>query len=299
MTQHAGPQHWGCAEARIALGVYVLGAIDPAERVLVDAHLATCDACQAELAELDGLPALLALVPAEEAMALAEGLPGDDLIMGPPPAITLPGGLDWARFEQPEAVPLELAPLALPDSVGRPPARQHPGAAPSPQARPEPVAAVHDLAAARRRRRQRLTRVVSVAAAAVVIGAASFGGVKLAGPKSSPVVASADQQHPNGQPNSPWSTARGGNGQATATVAYRSMGWGTQLDALVTGIPVNTHCGMLVIESNGTQVQVGAWDTDTAEGTVWYPASVDVPASDIKAFVITVAGGKDIAVTPA
>ena len=40
MTQHAGPQWWGCAEARIALGVYVLGAIDPAERVLVEAHLA-------------------------------------------------------------------------------------------------------------------------------------------------------------------------------------------------------------------------------------------------------------------
>jgi hypothetical protein len=31
---------WDCAEARISLGVYVLGAIDPAERALVDAHLA-------------------------------------------------------------------------------------------------------------------------------------------------------------------------------------------------------------------------------------------------------------------
>src|SRR5579859_3982318 len=171
MTPHAGPPRWGCAEARIALGVYVLGAIDPADRVLVDAHLATCDACQAELAELDGLPALLALVPAEEAIALAEGLPGDDLIMGPPSAITLPGGLDWARFEQPEDVPLELPRLAMPGPGGRPPAREQPGAALSPQARPEPVATVHDLAAARRRRRQGLTRAVAVAAAAVVIGA--------------------------------------------------------------------------------------------------------------------------------
>jgi hypothetical protein len=298
MTPHAGPPRWGCAEARIALGVYVLGAIDPAERVLVDAHLATCDACQAELAELDGLPALLALVPAEEAIALAEGLPGDDLIMGPPPAITLPGGLDWARFEQPEDVPLELPRLAMPGPGGRPPAREQPGAALSPQARPEPVATVHDLAAARRRRRQGLTRAVAVAAAAVVIGAASFGGVKLAGPRSSPQ-ASADQEHPNGQPMSAWATVRGGNGQATATVAYRSMGWGTQLDALVTGIPINTNCGMFVVERNGTRVQVGAWDTDAAEGTVWYPASVDVPASNVKAFVITVAGGKDITVTPA
>ena len=52
---------WDCQEARIALGVYVLGAIDPAERALVDAHLATCEACQAELAEFADLPALLAL----------------------------------------------------------------------------------------------------------------------------------------------------------------------------------------------------------------------------------------------
>ena len=28
-----------CPEARISLGVYVLGAIDPAERAQVDAHL--------------------------------------------------------------------------------------------------------------------------------------------------------------------------------------------------------------------------------------------------------------------
>jgi hypothetical protein len=32
-------QTWDCTEARLSLGVYVLGAIDPAERALVDAHL--------------------------------------------------------------------------------------------------------------------------------------------------------------------------------------------------------------------------------------------------------------------
>ena len=39
-------QTWECAEARPALGVYVLGAIDPAERGLVDAHLVTCRDCR-------------------------------------------------------------------------------------------------------------------------------------------------------------------------------------------------------------------------------------------------------------
>jgi len=57
---------WGCAEARLALGVYVLGSIEPAERGLVDTHLATCRDCRDELAGLAGLPALLARVNPDE-----------------------------------------------------------------------------------------------------------------------------------------------------------------------------------------------------------------------------------------
>ena len=57
---------WDCAEARPSLGVYVLGAIDPAERGLVDAPLVTCRDCRDELAGLAGLPALLARVNPDE-----------------------------------------------------------------------------------------------------------------------------------------------------------------------------------------------------------------------------------------
>jgi Putative zinc-finger len=59
-------QTWDCNDARLSLGVYVLGAIDPAERALVDAHLATCRDCRDELAGLAGLPALLARVNPDE-----------------------------------------------------------------------------------------------------------------------------------------------------------------------------------------------------------------------------------------
>jgi predicted anti-sigma-YlaC factor YlaD len=59
-------QTWDCAEARPSLGVYVLGAIDPGERGLVDAHLVTCRGCRDELAGLAGLPALLARVNPDE-----------------------------------------------------------------------------------------------------------------------------------------------------------------------------------------------------------------------------------------
>jgi len=61
----------GCGEIRLALGVYVLGAIDPAERALVDAHLSDCQDCREELAGLAGLPALLGRVPLADVERLA------------------------------------------------------------------------------------------------------------------------------------------------------------------------------------------------------------------------------------
>jgi predicted anti-sigma-YlaC factor YlaD len=62
-----------CSEIRQALGVYVLGAIDPAERSIVDAHLPQCLDCREELAGLAGLPALLGRVPYADAERLALG----------------------------------------------------------------------------------------------------------------------------------------------------------------------------------------------------------------------------------
>jgi hypothetical protein len=61
----------GCREIKQALGVYVLGAIDPVERAQVDQHLATCADCREELAGLAGLPAMLRKVPVIEAERLA------------------------------------------------------------------------------------------------------------------------------------------------------------------------------------------------------------------------------------
>ena len=59
-----------CAQARLELGVYLLGAIEPAQRALLTRHLAACPNCRAELAGLAGLPALLRSVPAAEALQL-------------------------------------------------------------------------------------------------------------------------------------------------------------------------------------------------------------------------------------
>jgi len=48
-----------CQQARLSLGVLVLGVIDPEERPALEAHLTGCERCSAELAELAVLPGLL------------------------------------------------------------------------------------------------------------------------------------------------------------------------------------------------------------------------------------------------
>jgi predicted anti-sigma-YlaC factor YlaD len=235
-------QMMDCSEARLSLGVYVLGAIDPAERALVDAHLGTCRDCRDELAGLAGLPALLARVSAEEAMALAES-------DGP-----------LAEEEQTQEPPREL------------------------------VATVLDLTAARRRRRRWQEVGLSVAAA-LVIAAGVFGGLRL----SSGPAPSAQSGLAVGAPAGPWETVHGQAQDMTATVSYRPMGWGTQVAAKVTGIPVGTTCQMWVVEPNGSRMLVASWVTDNNEGTVWYPSSAAVSAQKVKSFVITV--GKTRAIT--
>jgi hypothetical protein len=238
------PRAMDCPEARLSLGVYVLGAIDPAERALVDGHLATCRDCRDELAGLAGLPALLARVSTEEAIALA-------VTDGP-------------------AVPL--------DEMHEPPR--------------ELLATVLDLTAARRRGRRWREAGLGLAAA-LIIAAGVFGGLRItSGPAPPSTVASGALYA--GPPNGAWDSVRGQAGTMTASVSYRSMGWGTQLETAVTGIPVGTSCQLYVIDSRGQRVLVGGWITDNDEGTVWYPGSAAVPSKDLTGFQITVSHGQPI-----
>jgi Putative zinc-finger len=226
-----------CPEARISLGVYVLGAIDPAERALVDGHLATCRDCRDELAGLAGLPALLTRVTAEEALALAA-------------------------------------------SDGPPPGRVGVRAAP-----PELLATVIDLTAARRRRRRRRDASLGVAAA-LIVAVGVFGGLRL-GSGSAPPPAASGVNFP-GQPNGPWRTATTAASDMTATVQFRPMGWGTQLQAKVSGIPIGTRCQLWIIGAGGSRTLAGGWVTDDKEGMVWYPGSAGVPATGVHGFQISV-----------
>ncbi len=74
-----------CAGIRSQLGVYLTGAIAPADRATVVRHLNACEDCRAELAGLAGLPGLLRRPAAAQAVTLATE--DED-----PPAGTTPEG---------------------------------------------------------------------------------------------------------------------------------------------------------------------------------------------------------------
>jgi hypothetical protein len=255
-------QNMDCSEARLSLGVYVLGAIDPEERAQVDAHLAGCPECRAELAELEGLPALLAQVSTEEAIALAasDGPPAQ------PAEVTAP---EQASDERPAAAA----------DVGAP--------------TEEMLGAVLDLTAARRRRRWR--EAILGVAAAVIVAAGVFGGLRAT---SAPVpAAQANTNYPYyGPAGGPWEVSAGGSNGMAATVMYRPMGWGTQLAAQVKGIPLGTRCKMWIIGPGNSRVLAGSWVADANEGSVWYPASAAVSPAQVQTFVISVGNTQSITV---
>ena len=128
----------------VALGAYVLGALEREERARLEEHLETCAICREELDRLAPLPGLLSRLTLDEAEVL------ETTELGPAP-------LDPAEVGSAEAVALLEGPV---------PARAA-SAAPLERAL---------FAVARERRRSRLMRASAVAAALVLAAVALVGG---------------------------------------------------------------------------------------------------------------------------
>ncbi len=92
-----------CPEVEEALGALVLGALDPAERVQVEAHVRACPPCASALTEIAPMAGLLhrvGLTPAE---------------LEPAPPVVLERALDQIRRE--EAAPAGAADAASTENV--------------------------------------------------------------------------------------------------------------------------------------------------------------------------------------
>jgi hypothetical protein len=252
-----------CDEARICIGVYVLGSIDPIERALVDAHLDSCEECRAELSGLAALPALLSKAEEEDIAALADLAEARGTTPGPPMP---PSGTP----------PMALGDTAIPGGT-------------------EVPGNIVDLAAARRRRRRWQATGLS-AVAAVIIGVAAYSGAEAASGDGNAASPSAAAGLDYGAAVSGWTVLHGTAGGMNATVKYQQMGWGIQIATKVTGIPLGTPCRLIAIGPAGARTVVGGWTTDRAEGRIWYPASAGIGTRQVRGFQITVTGRPTIVI---
>jgi predicted lipoprotein with Yx(FWY)xxD motif len=152
-----------CAGIRPLLGVYLTGAIAPADRAVVVRHLAACADCRAELAGLAGLPGLLRRPPVH---AAAQALGRDD----PAPDNTAPEstGPDSTGPDStgPDNTVLEytVPKYSVPDAAGA-----------------AGVAAPGRLVRRMMRRRRRRRRLLAAAAFALAAGAGVGWALQAAG----------------------------------------------------------------------------------------------------------------------
>jgi len=153
-----------CAGIRPQLGVYLTGAIAPADRVVVVRHLTACASCRAELAGLAGLPALLRRPPVQ---AAAQEPPADNT--APDNTVTYYPGADYPSAGYPDA---DSPDLGYPDADYS--GADHPDAG-------FPGAGRLVRRVARRRRRRRW---LLAAACALVVAAGAGWAMHLLGPSA-------------------------------------------------------------------------------------------------------------------
>lgn len=206
--------------AQADLGVLVLGALDPAEREAVEAHVAGCPECAATVAELAPLPGLLKRVDTST------------LDLGAPPPELLERALTQARAEDAARTHADdLATDASGDVVDG------------------VVDGVVDLAARRKNWKVATTAAVAalLTAAAVILGFVVFnnasGGVSHSHPvAASKVVSGTDP-----------STG------VSARVVMAPAPTGTALTVSVQGVEQGDRCSLVAITHDGQRDVTSTW----------------------------------------
>ncbi|MFF7356494.1 MULTISPECIES: anti-sigma factor family protein [Streptomyces] len=250
---------------RLALGGYVLGVLSPAETEQVRAHLAECDACRAEHAELAGLPALLATVTAAE----AEGRPA-------------PAG---------DEDPADRLVRRAAESAGGS-FRAPPGPSAVPRA---PEAGLLDRmlrqAAARRRRTWRW-QLAGAAASLTLVAGAAVGGTWLA--VGGPVAGQATRPAPvTPAPSRIFSGSDPTTG-VTASVRVSPSAWGSVLQVSARGAPAGITCRLQAIGTGGTRADAATWRAGEYPVGTTIPGAVPMPPSAIEHFEIVAGDGQKL-----
>ncbi|MFI9556198.1 anti-sigma factor family protein [Nonomuraea endophytica] len=224
-----------CEEVRLSLGAHALGALDPDEALEIDTHLATCEACGAELMELEGVTAFLGKVSERDVELVAspprqvlDRLLNDRakrsrrgrvlLAVAASAAVIAVGGTIWTTTAGRETISstaagaehAEQGKAAAPDSGTQ---RDHSFDA---KASPEPRTAASESAS------------------------------------ESPTAATLNA--PAGK------EFKGANGTRQATVMAVPAEGGTELNLTVSGVAVGTQCRVIVLGEGGKRETLDGWE---------------------------------------
>ncbi|MEU6346082.1 zf-HC2 domain-containing protein [Streptomyces sp. NPDC046977] len=251
---------------RLSLGGYVLGTLSPAETEQVRAHLAECDECRAEHAELAGLPALLATVSVAEAEAATEAAP---------------------------AASGELADRLVRRAAASTPPLPSTAAVPGTPRQTERGRLDRLLQQAASRRRTTWRRqLVGVAAATTLIAAAASGGTWLA------VIASTGSQVAQPAPTSP-APVRTFSGTdpttgVSASVKVSPAAWGSALQVSAKGAPPGITCRLQAVGVTGTTATAATWQAGKYPGGAKISGTVPMFPEAISHFDIYAGSGQKL-----
>lgn len=217
-----------CESSRLALGALVLGALTPAEREQVERHVAQCDRCRTELAELALLPGLLNLVRPDH-IPTAEAV---DIRLSPRLLETLMAAANEGDTHGSPGVPATTPSVATPGNDRGPRATTRP-----PQRR--------DSTGPNRRRSWLVA--VGAAAGAAIVAAVVWVVVVTTGP--------TDHSHPA----SVTASATDPVAKVAATVELIPATDGTDVAVTITGGPSGEECDLVVVSADGDRDVAKTW----------------------------------------
>ena len=226
----------------MTLGVYLLGALEPAERSAFESHLSYCEISRGELVRLAPLPGLLNQITPED---FAESMPSTEVEAFGPVVTRVQPIIEPARIpaQAPRPVPMRAP---LPPVAAEPPrirSRTRPESGPG--GRPK-----------------RYWRVRAAAAAVVMLAVGAIFGwqtLRHEEPAAPPLAGVV------------WSGASA-DGSVRIEARMVDHEWGTEIQSRINGLPPDRECYLFVYDHYAYREVAGWWGTD-------HDANEEIPGS--------------------
>lgn len=282
-------------DVKISLGIYVLGALDARETAMVEAHLDTCDECQAELAELSGLPPMLGRVSAADVehaaappRAVLDRLLADSarrnrrlritrtmLGLAATVAIVTWGGVALINSATPETASSTAAGAAPAATSAEQAPRLEYGEADSPTAARDAQSDAAGSGPAE------INMAPSDDPPAAPTKSARASRAPEAAPSPPPAEESQSADAPVAKMATEPVTVAGSRGDVTLHLVLTEREGGTEVNATMTGVPVDTKVELFAVARRGERTSVASWEV---KGGDTFGGSTSLPVADIARF---------------